>query len=313
MNLVGAFIKMIRLPNLFFIVLTQVLFHTAILDTILLPLGTRPSIDGLNFILLVVSSVLIAAAGYIINDYFDINIDQINKPTANVVDKIVSRRWAMAWHFVLSGVGILLSAWVAWRTGFWYILLGNFMCVVLLFGYSVSLKRKLLFGNILISLLTAWVILVIGLAEFTSPVFTSSKIVEASGKIIRISLLYGGFAFISSLIREAIKDIEDMQGDEKYGCRTMPIVWGVNSAKVYIAVWLVVILALLIILQVYVARFEWWLAMAYSIVFIIVPFVLIFLQLFRAKEHNDYHRLSNWTKLVMLTGILSMIFFYFYL
>jgi len=313
MNLVGAFIKMIRLPNLFFIVLTQVLFHTAILDTILLPLGTRPSIDGLNFILLVVSSVLIAAAGYIINDYFDINIDQINKPTANVVDKIVSRRWAMAWHFVLSGVGIILSAWVAWRTGFWYILLGNFMCVVLLFGYSVSLKRKLLFGNILISLLTAWVILVIGLAEFTSPVFTSSKIVEASGKIIRISLLYGGFAFISSLIREAIKDIEDMQGDEKYGCRTMPIVWGVNSAKVYIAVWLVVILALLIILQVYVARFEWWWAMTYSIVFIIGPFVIIFLQLYKAKDQKDYHRLSNWTKLVMLTGILSMIFFYLYI
>jgi len=313
MNLVGAFIKMIRLPNLFFIALTQILFHTAVLNTILLPLGTRPSIDGLNFILLVVSSVLIAAAGYIINDYFDINIDQINKPTANVVDKIVSRRWAMAWHFVLSGVGILLSAWVAWRTGFWYILLGNFMCVLFLFGYSVSLKRKLLFGNILISLLTAWVILVIGLAEFTSPVFTSSRIVEASGKIIRISLLYAGFAFISSLIREAIKDIEDLQGDEKYGCRTMPIVWGVNSAKVYIAVWLVVILALLIILQVYVARFEWWLAMTYSIVFIIAPFVLIFLQLFRAKGHKDYHRLSNWTKLVMLTGILSMIFFYFYL
>ena len=313
MNLVGAFIKMIRLPNLFFIALTQILFHIAVLDTILLPLGTRPSIDGLNFILLVVSSVLIAAAGYIINDYFDINIDQINKPKANVVDKIVSRRWAMAWHFVLSGVGILLSAWVAWRTGFWYILLGNFMCVVLLFGYSVSLKRKLLFGNILISLLTAWVILVIGLAEFTSPVFTSSKMVEASGKIIRISLLYGGFAFISSLIREAIKDIEDMQGDEKYGCRTMPIVWGVNSAKVYIAVWLVVILALLIILEVYVARFEWWWAMTYSIVFIIGPFVIIFLQLYKAKDQKDYHRLSNWTKLVMLTGILSMIFFYFYI
>jgi len=313
MNLFGAFIKMIRLPNLFFIALTQILFHTAVLDTILLPLGTGPSIDGWNFILLVVSSVLIAAAGYIINDYFDINIDQINKPTANVVDKIVSRRWAMAWHFVLSGVGLLLSAWVAWRTGFWYILLGNFMCVLLLFGYSVSLKRKLLFGNILISLLTAWVILVIGLAEFTSPVLTSSKIVEASGKIIRLSLLYAGFAFISSLIREAIKDIEDLQGDERYGCRTMPIVWGVNAAKVYIAVWLVVILALLVILQVYVARFEWWWAMVYSIVFIIGPFVLIFFQLYKAKDQKDYHRLSNWTKLVMLTGILSMIFFYFYL
>ena len=313
MNLVGAFIKMIRLPNLFFIALTQILFHTAVLNTILLPLGTRPSIDGLNFILLVVSSVLIAGAGYIINDYFDINIDQINKPTANVVDKIVSRRWAMAWHFVLSDVGIILSAWVSWRTGFWYILLGNFMCVLLLFGYSVSLKRKLLSGNIIISLLTAWAILVISIAEINTQTLVIPAVTEAVNKITRIAFLYAGFAFISSLIREAIKDIEDLQGDERYGCRTMPIVWGVNAAKVYIAVWLVVILALLVILQVYVARFEWWWAMVYSIVFIIGPFVLIFFQLYKAKDQKDYHRLSNWTKLVMLTGILSMIFFYFYL
>ena len=313
MNLVGAFIKMIRLPNLIFIVLTQVLFHVTILDTILLPIGIRPAIDGWDFVLLSLASVLIAAAGYIINDYFDINIDQINKPTANVVDKIVSRRWAMAWHFVLSGFGIILSAWLAWRTGLWYILIGNFICVLLLFGYSVSLKRKLLSGNILISLLTAWVILIICFSQINMPFRGLAGVSEASNKIIRIGILYAAFAFISSLIREAIKDIEDLQGDEKYGCRTMPIVWGVNAAKVYIAVWLVVILALLVILQVYVARFEWWWAMAYSIVFIIGPFVLIFLQLYKAKDQKDYHRLSNWTKLVMLTGILSMIFFYFYL
>src|SRR5436190_5610998 len=172
MNLVGAFLKMIRLPNLFFIMLTQVLFHATILDSILLPLGVKPAIDHWNLFLLIMASVLIAAAGYIINDYFDVNIDQVNKPTANVVDKIVSRRWAMAWHFVLSSVGILLSAWLAWRTGFWYILIGNFVCVLLLFGYSVSLKRKLLSGNILISLLSAWVILVIGLSEFSSHTIT---------------------------------------------------------------------------------------------------------------------------------------------
>jgi len=313
MNLVGAFIKMIRLPNLIFIVLTQVLFHITVLDTILLPIGIRPTIDGWNFILLSVASVLIAAAGYIINDYFDINIDQINKPTANVVDKIVSRRWAMAWHFVLSGFGIILSAWLAWRTGLWYILIGNFICVLLLFGYSVSLKRKLLSGNILISLLIAWVILIICFSQINMPFRSLPGVSEASNKIIRIGILYAAFAFISSLIREAIKDIEDLQGDERYGCRTMPIVWGVNAAKVYIAVWLIVILALLVILQVYVARFEWWWAMVYSIVFIIGPFVLIFLQLYKAKDQKDYHRLSNWTKLVMLTGILSMIFFYFYL
>ena len=313
MNLVGAFIKMIRLPNLIFIVLTQVLFHVSVLDTILLPVGIRPAIDGWNFVLLSVSSVLIAAAGYIINDYFDINIDQINKPRANVVDKIVSRRWAMAWHFVLSGLGIILSGWLAWRTGLWYILIGNFICVLLLFAYSVSLKRKLLVGNVVISLLTAWVILVISFSELIIVTANNSALIEAINKIERIGFLYASFAFISSLIREAIKDIEDLQGDEKYGCRTMPIVWGVNAAKVYIAVWLVVILALLVILQVYVARFEWWWAMTYSIVFIIGPFVLIFLRLYKAKDQKDYHRLSNWTKLVMLTGILSMVFFYFYL
>ena len=313
MNLVGAFIKMIRLPNLFFIVLTQVLFHITILDKILWPMGIRPAIDGLDLVFLSVASVLIAAAGYIINDYFDVNIDQVNKPTANVVDKIVSRRWAMAWHFVLSGAGILLSTWVAWRTGFWYILIGNFFCVLFLFGYSVSLKRKLLIGNIVISLLTAWVILVIYISELKIITVNNKELIEAFDKIARIGILYAAFAFISSLIREAIKDIEDMQGDEKYGCRTMPIVWGVNATKVYVAVWLIVILALLVVLQVYVFRFEWWWAMAYSIVFIIGPFVFIFLQLFKANSQKDYHRLSNWTKLVMLTGILSMIFFYFYL
>ena len=314
MKLVGAFFKMIRVPNLFFIVLTQLLFHAAILDKLLFPAGSRPLLDGWDYIFLSVASVLIAAAGYIINDYFDVNIDQVNKPKGNVVDVIVSRRWAMALHFVMSGVGILLSGWVAWRTGLWYILIGNFLCVLFLFGYSVTLKRKLLSGNIVISLLSAWVILVIALAEFSlQPGGPNWRSPETHGKIIRITILYAGFAFISSLIREAIKDIEDMQGDEKYGCRTMPIVWGVNAAKVYIAVWLIVILALLLILQIYVARFEWWWAMAYSIVFIVGPFIYIFLRLFKASTQKHYHQLSNWTKLVMLTGIFSMIFFYFYL
>ena len=163
------------------------------------------------------------------------------------------------------------------------------------------------------SLLTAWVIVILCIAEIKIATQVSSFVAEASNKIIRIGILYAAFAFISSLIREAIKDIEDLQGDQKYGCRTMPIAWGVNATKVYVAVWLVVILALLVILQIYVFRFEWWWAMAYSIVFIITPFILLFFRLFKAQTQKDYHQLSNWTKLIMLSGILSMIFFYFYL
>ena len=125
--------------------------------------------------------------------------------------------------------------------------------------------------------------------------------------------MYASFAFISSLIREAIKDMEDMPGDQKYGCRTMPIVWGVNVTKTYTAIWLVVLIAVLIGVQIYVLQFKWWLPVIYSIVLIILPLLLIFYKLFSAKEPRDFYLLSRWIKLVMLTGILSMIFFYFYL
>jgi 4-hydroxybenzoate polyprenyltransferase len=315
MRLTAAFLKMIRLPNLFFIALTQFLFHFCILHPILGQLALSPLINGSLFIVLVIASMLIAAAGYIINDYFDINIDEVNKPKKNVVDHIVSRRWAMLWHFIMSGIGLTLSFYISWKTGLWYILIANFFCVMLLFGYSVSLKRKLLSGNILISLLTAWVILVLCLSESGYLLFTKvdPAILSAKTKIVRVGFLYAGFAFISSLIREAIKDIEDLEGDARYGCRTMPIVWGVHTTKVYIAVWLIVLLALLVGVQVYVLQFKWWLPVVYSIVLIILPLLYIFYKLFRAVSSKDFHLLSSWTKLVMFTGILSMVFFYFYL
>jgi 4-hydroxybenzoate polyprenyltransferase len=315
MRLIGAFLKMIRLPNLIFIVLTQFLFYYCILSPLLKPLNVNIPIDKLSFILLSLASVFIAAAGYIINDYFDVNIDQINKPQKNVVDIIVSRRWAMLWHFVLSSIGVLLSLYISWRTGLWYIVLANLACVFLLFGYSVSLKRKLLSGNILISLLTAWVVLIFCLSEIrlfvTLPV--PSAITEAEHKVIRLGFLYGGFAFILSLIREAIKDMEDREGDERYGSITMPIVWGIQSTKIYVAVWLIVLLALLIILQIYVLQFHWWLPMVYGVTLIIIPLIYVFIKLYRATTVRHFQQLSNYTKFVMLTGILSMIFFYFYL
>ena len=112
MRLIAAFFRMVRFPNLIFIALTQLLFHQCVLHPILEQAGKRPLLDGWLFIFLIAASVMIAAAGYIINDYFDINIDEVNKPHKNVVDHIVSRRWAMLWHFILSAIGILLSIYV---------------------------------------------------------------------------------------------------------------------------------------------------------------------------------------------------------
>jgi 4-hydroxybenzoate polyprenyltransferase len=135
---------------------------------------------------------------------------------------------------------------------------------------------------------------------------------SAVEKITRLTFLYAAFAFIISLIREVIKDMEDIEGDRRYGCTTMPIVWGINTSKVFVTVWLIVLIALLIVIQVYVLQFKWYISALYCIVFIIFPLLKMFRDLFRAVDARDYHKLSSAVKFVMFTGILSMIFFKIY-
>jgi 4-hydroxybenzoate polyprenyltransferase len=310
MRLIGAFLKMVRLPNLFFIALAQVLFQVCIFR----PLYGEdvPDGDTTRFILLVFASLFIAAAGYIINDYFDINIDEVNKPDRMVVDRVIHRRWAIAWHFMLSTSGILLTILALPFLEKWYLVLANTACVALLWLYSTNFKKSLLVGNIVISVLTAWTILVVFFSKLSlSDIFVNYSITHQ--RFFRLAFLYAGFAFIISLVREAIKDMEDMPGDNKYGCRTMPIVWGVNVTKVYTAVWIIILVGLLVFVQVYVLRFGWWWTIIYSSLGILLPLLLVLIRLRRSSRPGDYHRLSNLTKTVMLTGILSMVFFYFYL
>ncbi|MBL7746821.1 MAG: UbiA family prenyltransferase, partial [Chitinophagaceae bacterium] len=196
MRLTAAFLKMIRLPNLFFMALTQVLFQFCIYHT--LYKGHIPDGDLTRFLLLVFASLFIAAGGYIINDYFDINIDEVNKPQKMVVDKVIHRRWAIAWHFMLSTTGILLTVIALPFLKQWYLILANVFCVVLLWFYSTTFKRKLLTGNILISLLTAWTILIIFFSKFhLDDAFGNEN--GGHYKFFRLAVLYAGFAFIISL------------------------------------------------------------------------------------------------------------------
>jgi len=213
---------------------------------------------------------------------------------------------------MLSATGVIFTILALPFAQKWYLVLANVLCVAMLWFYSTNFKRNLLTGNIVISLLTAWTILIIFFSKFDiADAFGAGN--TSNHKFFRLAILYAGFAFIISLIREAIKDMEDMQGDARYGCRTMPIVWGVNATKVYVAVWLIVLIAVLVILQFYVLQFKWWLAIAYSVPAIIFPLLVILSKLRNAVTKAEFHRLSTLTKLVMLTGILSMTFFYFYL
>lgn len=265
--------------------------------------------------MLMISSLLIAAAGNIINDYFDRNIDEINKPEKKIIDTLIKRRWAIVMHIVFSLVAILIGFYIDSQTPVFWLGLSNLVCVFLLFGYSISLKKKLLAGNILISLLTAWVILVCFLCYYRSLSCYGCEPFEWQAQLrrfIRISFLYAGFAFVISLIREVVKDMEDMEGDRKYGCNTIPIAWGIPASKVFVAVWLVVLIGMIGIVQFYVLQFGWLWSAVYCISLIIIPLVWILQKLFKAQIPKDYHQLSTVIKVVMLTGLLSMIFFKFY-
>ncbi len=314
MKLIAAFFRLVRWQNLAFIAITQLLFYFSLIQP-LYGKGIYFQFDRIHFMLLIIASVFIAAAGYIINDYFDLNIDQVNKPGRTVIDKAIKRRWAIVQHILLSLAGILISVYIDLTTRTFWLGISNFICVMLLFGYSISLKKKLLIGNLLISALTAWVIIVAFLCYY--------RTIYCAGcnqgyfdvyvhRLIRISVLYAGFAFIISLIREVVKDMEDMDGDARYGCRTMPIVWGIPASKIFAAVWLVVLISIICVVQVYVLQFGWWWSAAYSIVLLILPLIWIIFKLRAAQSAADYRRLSSVIKYVMLAGIFSMLVFRIY-
>jgi 4-hydroxybenzoate polyprenyltransferase len=315
MKLILAFFRLVRSLNLVFIVLTQCLFQYCVVLPAFHQYNNEPVMNTQLFILLVFASVCIAAAGYVINDYFDLNIDRVNKPKKLVVEKIIGRRFAILWHLGLSATGIIVSFYVGYRISNPMIGLFNTGCVVLLWFYSTSFKKRLLIGNIIISLLTAWVVLVLYVVEIPHHPFRpiDKNLLLSVKRIFKLAVLYGGFAFIISLIREVIKDIEDMHGDARYGCRTMPILWGLNVSKVFIATWLIVLISVLAIIQLYVFPFQWYWLILYCVVLILVPLFYVFRRLFTANNSADFHYLSQVVKMVMATGIISMVFFRIYL
>lgn len=301
-----AFLRLVRWQNLLFIVITQCCYEYGIY----LPIYKTHNTG--QFIFLVMASVLIAAAGYIINDYFDLNIDQINKPDKVVVNHGVSRRWAIFWHMLLSLLGFFFTVLALPPSLFWYLVLANLLCIILLWLYSTNFKRQLLIGNVVISLLTSWVILIVFFSKSPLSLESVATIDTSSIRLFRLTMLYASFAFIISLVREVLKDMEDRIGDQQYGCRTMPIVWGLQASRVFVYVWLIVLSGSLLLLQLYVVAYGWWLSITYCILLIVLPVGMVIRKLSTAQTQQDFHHLSQRIKFIMFTGILSMLFFAYY-
>ena len=314
MNPLAAFLKLIRWPNLFFIAFTQLLFFYCVLPFVyrIKDATGYQSLSPVLFFLVVLASVLIAAGGYIINDYFDLGIDLVNKPEKLIIEKFIKRRWAIVLHLCTSFAGFIISCYVGYKISNMYIPIFNFTAIALLWFYSTTFKKKLLIGNVIISLLTAWVIFVIALSEYINKANNSTD-VFALARLIKLSILYAGFAFVISLIREVVKDMEDTIGDAKYNCKTMPIEWGIPASKVFTGVWIVVLIGAIAALQFYVLQLGWWLSSLYSFLLILLPLIFILKKLYQAQVSADYGYVSHAIKFVMFTGIVSMIFFRIYL
>lgn len=276
--------ELIRFPNLVIIALCQVLVQVCLLQP---QVAVRQILATDHFFLLLLSTFCVAAAGYIINDYYDIKIDAINKPRRRVVGVSVNRRQAMLAHLLLSGIGVLVGWVLSWQVG-----LINLAATLLLWGYSARLKRYFLVGNLIIAWLGAVMVLIV-------------PVNYGSGNTAVWA--YALFSFLISLVREMIKDMEDVKGDASFDRRTLPVVLGIRGTKWVLYGILSVFFVTVVMAMVY--RMHDVFFSLYMILLVLLPGGMILNGLLKADRKRDFNRLSRWCKGLMLMGILSMLLF----
>jgi 4-hydroxybenzoate polyprenyltransferase len=309
---IKAFIKLIRFNNLVVIALTMLVTRYCMIQPILAVRhpDMQLQLSQADFFLLIISTLLIAAAGYIINDYFDVKTDRINKPEKLYIDNGVKRRLAIVIHTVFNVLGFTIGVYVAHKANNIFLCGIQFISITALWFYSTHLKRQVLNGNILVAALSAMVPLLVLFFEMPLLEYKFLESIKSFSFLYLSICSFALFAFLLSLVREIIKDIEDLKGDYETGCRTMPIVWGVKAAKAIVAGLIsnILLLQLFIFYKLYKQHFS--ILLIYLFVFVFVPLVLLIWKLYKSQQKQEYHTLSKWVKYIMLTGVLSTIIIY---
>ncbi len=301
------FLKLVRIQNLLIVAATQYLMRFAIIRPILKISDFSLQLSEFNFFILVFSTVCLTAAGYVINDYFDTKTDLLNRPKEVVVGHSISRRVAMALHIVLNMIGVVGGIYISYRVG--HIKFGFIFILVsgLLWFYSTNFKRQFLIGNLIVSILTGLVPLMVIVYEMPLLNHAYADILISNQTnlypIFYWILGFSFFAFITTLIREIIKDTEDFEGDSAYGRNTLPIVLGLLYTKI-----IVVLLSLITISAIAIIYFRFLEGSLLTLVYLalgqLVPFSFLIFKIITARSKVDYHFASGLLKIVMLTGIL---------
>lgn len=293
---------LIRWKNLLIIALVQVLIKYALFE----PFNIDITLDGFGFSLLVISTLCIAAAGNIINDIYDIDTDLINKPNKVIISKSISEPKAFNLFLLLTILGVCIGFYLSNlinKTGFSAIFI---FASALLYVYTTSLKQTILIGNIIVSVLIAMSIIIVGLFDLLPAITPENQHTQLT--MFKILLNYALFAFMINLMREIIKDIEDIEGDTRAVMRTLPIVTGKNrTTKVLFGLSFIPLIAVVYYVVTYLFNYQ--IAVGYFLLSVIAPLLYFTIKIFSAKTTKELHHLSNVLKLIMLFGVLSLLLY----
>jgi len=315
MKSVIAFFKLIRATNLFIVALSISLFYFLILVpahkyklyTTLLPFS------NFEFVLFVLSVVLIAAAGNIINDYFDFELDKEYKPERPLPSGAFSLDAAMYMHSASAFAGIAIGFYLGYQSNNFKIGYTYIICTLMLYVYSAFLKKIPLAGNIVVSALTGFVFVLLMLFEVQ---FLNTIYFESAQYVLDLLLwqvkFYGGFAFLINLAREIVKDIEDREGDEQHQINTIAVQFGETFAKITAAIVLIILLAVLAFFMRGFVEAHAIKEFGYLTLTIVMPVLVSIVGLFLAKRREQYGQISLLLKVIMLLGILSIPVFYLF-
>lgn len=302
-------LRLIRWPNLLIVGLTQALLYYRLLVPAFENAKLPRLLDDFHFFLLIVSTLLIAAGGYIINDIVDYETDMINKPEKVIVQRLLGRTFVWNLYYASIVVGLLLSLYLANHVQNLPLVLLFPSAVFLLWCYSVRWKKQVLVGNITVAIFCAFVAGIVLFAERNTYNQLLATPDEMGQQLTVVFAAYLAFAFLSTMFREIVKDAEDVVGDQHSDCQTLPVVYGVSKAKLAAAIF--GILLLLAVFAWTYLRFSQnqYLEVAYLTIAIIIPTKIALFLLDHAEDKNSFKRLSRLAKYLMLSGILYLLVF----
>ncbi|MFP4019339.1 MAG: geranylgeranylglycerol-phosphate geranylgeranyltransferase [Bacteroidales bacterium] len=301
------YLRLVRYPNLLIIILTQYAIRWGVVEPLLNVTGFELQLSSLHFLLLVLSTVFITAAGYVINDYFDTHTDFLNRPRKVLVGTKIPRRTAIMLHIILSIIGTGLGIYVSFVIGIPLLGLVFLLITGILYFYSTTYKRQFLIGNFIVAILTGLVPLMVVLFEI--PELNSAYWDILVARDINFMfvfywvLAFAFFAFVTNLMREIVKDAQDFEGDSAYGRNSLPVVMGVKTTKMVINFLAAITVALLWFVYASFLEFNV-ITTIYFSVFISIPFLLVIYKTYQATTTIHFRRIGILLKIIMLFGIL---------